>query len=105
LSYFPHINSYGWSISPWSDRTGFSDCTKLTSVDVVNFNISTSTDDAFSKAAFRGCSNLVTVKNFKNIAVPQFMFAGCEKLQNIDLSNVTKIGDNAFEDCISLDLR
>jgi hypothetical protein len=50
--------------------------------------------------AFNGCTNLTTVKNFKEFMIGPNMFRFCEKLQNIDLSRVTIISNNAFEGCL-----
>ena len=46
------------------------------------------------------CRSLVTVKlNEKLEEIPQYAFAGCDSLKNINLQNVKTIGDYAFMEC------
>lgn len=106
LPYFTNITNYGYTNQPWSDVIGFQGCANLVSVDVNN--IEPWTEDSWSHhngGAFSGCTNLVTVKNFKESQIGQCMFRYCNKLQNINLSQVTKISSNAFEDCFQLDVK
>ena len=68
------------------------DCSKLTTV---NFGKAT----AIGEYAFKGCSSLATA-TFGNVTtVGQYAFSGCSKItqSNIDISKLTSIGTNAFQ--------
>ena len=107
LSYFTNIISYGYTTQSWSDTIGFQGCTSLVSVDVNNIVPQTDTHGGYYNigGAFNQCSNLVTVKNFKESIIGPCMFRYCEKLKNIDLSHVTVVFQNAFEGCFQLDVK
>ena len=50
--------------------------------------------------AFKGFSQLQTIKNFENVtSIGESAFSGCVSLEEIDLSNVTSIGAAAFQNC------
>lgn len=52
---------------------------------------------------FYGCEQLVTVQLPKSItSIGAYAFYGCSSLKNIDISNVTNIGDSAFQNCTSI---
>jgi len=53
--------------------------------------------------AFALCKELTEVTLGENITVvPQYAFAGCEKLRTVDLKHVVTIGDYAFMECAEL---
>ena len=55
------------------------------------------------KGVFFECKNLVSVYVPKSVkAIRSYAFISCESLPEIDLANVTSIGDNAFNFCFSL---
>ncbi len=57
----------------------------------------------FSKYAFKDCTSLVSVVLGNNVkTIPMNTFFGCTSLENINLSNVTSVGDYAFYGCTSL---
>ena len=56
------------------------------------------------KSAFRGCTGLVSV-NFEAMIDGELnnsSFSGCKALYKADLTNVKKIGNSAFYDCLAL---
>ena len=66
---------------------------KLTSVDL-------SSAQTIGAYAFAYCTNLEEVKlNAAITEIPEYAFANCFVLNQIDLSNVTSIGDYAFMEC------
>ena len=90
----------------------FSNCNKLTSLDVSNFNTSQVTN---MKHMFKDCKNLTSldVSNFNtsNVTDMQYMFRDCRNLTSLDVSNfnTSNVTDMQymFEDChniISLNL-
>ena len=53
--------------------------------------------------AFNGCDNLVSFTGGENVSyVDAYAFFNCPKLESIDLSKVTSIGDGAFANCYAL---
>ena len=85
----------------------FSDCDKLTSLDVSNFNTAKVTD---MYAMFQLCSSLTSldVSNFNTAKVTDmgFMFSACDKLTSLDVSNfnTSKVTDMIamFQECSAL---
>ena len=71
---------------------GFSDCTRLTSVDIPN---ATSVGDS----AFSDCSALTSVDIPNATSVGDSAFFNCTALRTIDLPNVTSISVEAFVNC------
>ena len=85
----------------------FSNCKKLTSIDVSGFNTSRVTNMA---AMFNGCSDLTSLDlssfNTTKVTYMSSMFYGCSGLMSLDLSNfntakVTNMG-NMFDGCSGL---
>ena len=85
----------------------FSDCNKLTSLDVSNFNTSQVTN---MKHMFKDCKNLTSldVSNFNtsNVTDMQYMFEDCHNiislnLSNFDTSNVTNM-TQMINECYNL---
>lgn len=61
--------------------------------------------EIIGKCAFANCQNLETVNLPPTIyAIDEYAFHRCRRLKNIDLINVTKIGNNAFAGCESLEI-
>lgn len=54
-------------------------------------------------SAFRGHSELLSVKIGKNVDTLWKSFEGCTGLKDIDLVNVKDVKENAFKDCTSLE--
>ena len=69
-------------------RSMFENCSKLTSLDLSNFNTSNVTDMYFM---FYGCSGLTSLDlsnfNTSNVTDMRYMFRLCSKLTSLDLSN------------------
>ncbi len=61
---------------------------------------------AIANNAFSGCVNLTSIKieeGYYNLTIGSSAFAKCARLKTIEIpSNVTKIEDDAFHDCLSL---
>ena len=82
----------------------FSDCVKLTSIDLTGFNTSSLTNTG---ALFNGCKALefINLSGFDTSNVTDFgsMFYGCESLMNLDLSNFDTSKGVMFVDCKKLE--
>lgn len=77
----------------------FSDCEKLTSVNIPNSVFS------IGYGAFRNCKELISIKIPRSVNSPIDMetFKGCSKLTTVELSDrITVIGAYAFDSCCSL---
>ena len=58
---------------------------------------------SIGKYAFVYCHELITVTLGENITeIPEYAFADCKKLENIDLSRIETVGSYAFSECRSL---
>ncbi|MBE7079874.1 MAG: leucine-rich repeat domain-containing protein [Clostridiales bacterium] len=55
-----------------------------------------------SSSAFRGNSNIRSLKIEANVEIANNAFENCHNLATVELSNVTKVGDEAFYWCSSL---
>ncbi len=63
-------------------------------------NADLSSAESIGEYALSYCRSLVTVKlNEKLEEIPQYAFAGCAALKNINLQNVETIGEYAFMEC------
>ena len=75
----------------------FAGCGNLRTVNLNNVDIENAT------STFYLCRELTTVNGANMLeTIPQGMFAACAKLQYIDISKATSIGDSAFAGCNSL---
>ena len=74
---------------------GFSDCTRLTSVDIPN---ATSIGDY----AFSGCTHLASVDLLNATSIGSQAFSGCTALKTANISNATDIGAGTFASCPAL---
>ena len=101
------IENSGDKINITDLSLAFSNCPKLKTVDLTNFDLSEVTNFRY---IFYGCKNLVSVKfgNFKTQKLENMyrMFWGCSNLLSLDLSpldisNVTNM-EYLFKDCINL---
>ena len=94
--------------------SGFSDCTRLTSVDIPNATsigaygfyscyalttVDISNATSVGDSAFSNCSALTTVDISNATSVGDFAFSNCSALTTVDLPNVTSIGSSAFVNC------
>ena len=86
----------------------FDGCSKITSLDLTNFNVGNVVDMSFM---FTGCSELSTLKlwtnsNTDNLLYIQYMFASLEKLGSINLEKITTSKvvnmDSVFSNCKNL---
>ena len=76
----------------------FSDCSKLTSIEIPD-SVTSIGDDAFS-----GCSSLTNIEIPGSVtSIGYDTFRGCSSLTSIEIpDSVTSIGDDAFSGCTSL---
>lgn len=85
----------------------FSDCTSLQTVTLPN-TITTINTSNRDKLSFAGCTALTEI-NLENITqIGQYsgegVFEDCISLTNINLQNIQEIGDNTFSGCENLDV-
>ena len=74
-----------------TEITSFDEFEKFTSVKGINFG------------AFNNCTSLKSIKLPESVTtIEQYAFSGCTSLTEINLSNVTSIGNAAFRDCSAL---
>ena len=77
-------------------KEAFNNCKNLTTIDI-------SQSASLGTYAFASCSNLTSVGDLSAYtAIPSYVFAGCIKLESVNLSNCKTIGDNAFYNCSSI---
>lgn len=75
---------------------GFSDCNKLTTVDLPNVT-------GIGANAFYDCYALKTVDIHNATAIDKMAFVDCYTLKAIDLPNIMSIGENVFQGCSALE--
>ena len=80
----------------------FTGCASLKSVDL-NSLVIDSASLSGSSYAFDGCVALKSVTLGDNVkAIHNYMFRNCSSLNNVDLTNIQKIGSEAFYGCSAL---
>lgn len=92
------LKSLGETSSITEIGTGaFSGCSSLQSIDLSNCTIFGSEWTGYG-GIFNGCASLKEVKLPKTLTdIPNRLFSGCSGLTSFDFSNVTYIGESAFE--------
>lgn len=80
----------------------FAGCASLKSVDLTSLVLDSASLSG-SSYAFDGCVALKSVTLGDNVkAIHNYMFRNCSSLTNVDLTNIQKIGSNAFNGCSAL---
>lgn len=102
-------SSYDYDIRKVGD---FSSCEYITSLTIPEYTfVSAYPDDLHLKSireiavgAFSNCCSLTVARILAPgiVALPQSCFWGCEKLSEIEMPNITDVGDEAFAGCAGL---
>lgn len=78
--------------------TAFQGCTSLERLDLTNVKVIT-----VGARAFADCENLKKIVHMEKIGIAdEYAFAGCSKLESIDISGLHTSAPNVFMDCIAL---
>lgn len=105
----PKLKTFCWELPTETPAKStfipaFTDCGMLESVVLPAYLRSATAKGSVPEGAFLGCGLLKSVRLPENIAtVNDYAFYDCRQLMDINLPNVTDIGDNAFRQCLSLD--
>ena len=80
-----------------TNQGAFQNMASLTNVTFASNNVT-----RIGAQAFKGCSNLATISLPSSVSyIGKNAFEACSKLNNINLQNVSYIGDNAFKNAFS----
>lgn len=108
LSSCTSIGRYAFCDSGISGSVDLSNCTSLEQgafcrCSGISGTINLSNCTQLEPVVFDGCSNITTViLNSSLTTIDNSLFRGCTALSNINLSNITSIGQYALENCTSL---